>query len=331
MSDLALVGEACACADAILERYLRIHVAKALRLASPEDFDRAVAKLAALLRARATPYEEQALTDALRALDVDWPSTTSAQRRELLRRAAAAAKDALLPLADALRSPFKEAAEKATDATRRDVREAQGLDIDPTPSAFDRRVQRFMLRSQTLFVRDAGDLRVSTFGQRAREIVAGGMDRGLGRADIGADLEAAARQALVHQNAAYWEVVAAAFMGRSRSYTQIGCYAEAGITRYRIEAVMDERTSETCRRLHGRVFSVQSGLAAFARAEALDRADKLREVHPWPRKDPNGMHVTNDGGRMNVTARTPTRDLEAGGLGFPPYHGLCRTTTIALT
>ncbi|RME73708.1 MAG: head morphogenesis protein, partial [Planctomycetota bacterium] len=192
--------------------------------------------------------------------------------------------------------------------------------------------------------------RHDAFGERARQIVAEGLEAGLGREDIARDLERAARDVIAGRGSFYWEVVAGSFVSRGRSFAQLSSYAEAGIDRYLIEAVLDERTTEICRFLHGKTFSVSAGLRTFDRVDA--EPDLVKELTPWVREavDPDSgrkvLYIERGDDRTRVAEVTRSglgtrddrgefarglseRDLANLGISFPPYHGLCRTTTVA--
>jgi hypothetical protein len=146
-------------------------------------------------------------------------------------------------------------------------------------------------------------------------------------------------------------VVAGAFIGNGRSYSQMSNYAEAGITRYLIEAVLDERTTEICRYLHGKVFEVGDALRRFDALDRLTRPEDVKDVQPWVRETTDSesgrrvLYVSRGGVRTPIVEVTRSgvgavddrgehgravtnRELMDLGVGFPPYHGLCRTTTV---
>ena len=202
------------------------------------------------------------------------------------------------------------------------------------------------------YVTDEYKRRIDGFREEAGRIVSEGVERGAGRAEIRDKLEAAAQGKIAGRSSAYWEVVAGAFIGRGRSFSQLSSYSEAGIERYRIEAVLDEVTTETCRYLDGKVFSVGGGLRLFEAEESLSTPEEIKIAQPWirERRDPKTgqIHlVANKGEAGFVKIATVERsgfgrqddrgkfsggktsdELLDVGVGFPPYHGLCRTTTV---
>lgn len=109
--------------------------------------------------------------------------------------------------------------------------------------------------------------------------------------------------------------------------------------------MLDERTSNICRFLHGRVFAVRDALHSFEAADKLRNPEAIKSLNPWPREDGAGLYIMRDGRRIDIAAITRSgvgawddlgefkaHQSNAGlaelGLGFPPYHGLCRTTTM---
>lgn len=347
--DLIVVAREAA--DEILEHYLRIPVTKAMDLSTPTGFDKAVTGLATRLRRAAAESDRDAVRAAIEVLDVDWQATTAAQRRSLLARALEAAGRRTAGVTEAISAPLGEAAEEVVSATRNHARSAHGLGIAADFNDMDRRITRHMVRSQSNFIRDEYGRRLDDLGAEARRVVAEGFDAGLGRQDIAADLARAAEKALVTRPAFYWEVVAGAFVSNGRSLSQMSAYAEAGIQRYVIEAVLDEHTTEICRYLHGKEFEVGDALRRFDRIEQLDRPEDIKSEAPWVREaiDPEtGMkflYVEQNGTRSRIaevarsamgTSDDPgefrhgrdSTELMDMGVSFPPYHGLCRSTTL---
>jgi len=348
--ELDLVAAGAEAASLVLSQ-LGVRIAKALDLGTPAGFDQAVAGLASRLRRVASSSEAEAVRAAIAHLDVDWRRTTPEQRRRLVSSAMSAAGRRTALIQREVRVPLGEAAEEVVAATRTRARR-QGLAISARFSALDRRVVQHIVGSSANFVRDEYGRRADVFGQRAREVVAEGLAAGLGRADIAAELETAARAALIQRSPFYWETVAGSFVGRGRSYSEVASYAEAGIQRYQIIAVLDEQTTAICRWMNGKVFSVRSGLDRFAEVEAAKDPEEIKRLAPWVRERGTGdrrlLYVDHASGRhdLAVVQRNAVgrRDdvgafralrgddaLPGLGLSSPPFHGLCRTGTLAMT
>jgi hypothetical protein len=349
---LLLLHDAGAAADEVL-RGLRVEVTKALDLSTPRGFDRAVAVLGARLRSATHQSDVAAVRAAVGSLDVDWASTTPTERSRLVSRALVEAKRALAIVPVRIRAPFGEAAESVIRATRSDARLRQGLAISAEFNALDRRIAKHIVRFQGNFVRDEYGRRLDALGAQAKAIVARGLEQGLGRADIAGDLERAARSALVERSRGYWETVASAFVGQGRSLAQVSSYAEAGIERYEIVAVLDERTTAICRLMHGRVVSVEASLRHFDRVDRLSRPEDVKTALPWAREAVGAesgntlLYVNTPRGRVALAEVTRsgvgTRDdrgefrrvasdaaLTRAGLMWPPFHGRCRTSCLGL-
>jgi len=349
-ADLGLVHTAREAADELLERYLKVRLRKAFNLGSPRGFDRAVASLATLLGARASASDDAAVREAVAVLDVDWAATTAPQRRTLIGRALEAAGRRTAAVPRTVQAVFGDAANEVVQATRDAARRGQGLSIAASFNALDKRIVSHLTTSQANYVRDEYGRRHNAFSERARQIVSDGLEAGLGREDLARDLETAARDIIAGRGSFYWETVAGAFVSNGRSFAQLSAYAEAGIDRYIIEAVLDERTTEICRFLDGKTFTVATGLQTFEQVEA--EPDRISEVAPWVREaiDPDTgrkvLFVERGDSRVPLAEVTRSavgtrddrgdfsralseRDLESLGISFPPYHGLCRSSTVA--
>jgi SPP1 gp7 family putative phage head morphogenesis protein len=349
---LNLVHDARVSADWLAE-YLTLPVRKDLDLSTARGFDRAVALLAAELRRSAGPANAAAVRAVIGTLDVDWSRTTPVQRSRLIAAATKRAGKALAPVAEEIRAPLGRAAESVVRATRSDARRRQRLGIRAEFNAVDRRVVRHVVDSHVNFVRDEDGRRLGDFSERARRVVADGLEAGLGRTDIARDLEQAAQAALVNRAPAYWEVVAAAFTGRARSWSQMSSYVEAGVQEYVIEAVLDERTTAICRLMHGKRFSVSDALSTFERVETLRDPEGIRLVQPWVREMRDAetgrrlLYAETRRGRVAIAEvlrsaegrrddrgefRAIASDSRLAGIGvsMPPFHSSCRTTTLAV-
>jgi hypothetical protein len=347
--DEAVLPEAARAADTLLRDYLGVRTEKALDLSTSRGFDRAVAQLARKLREVTAESDGAAVREALAELDLDWGSVTPEERARAVREALARAGRALRPGPRAVAAELGPAARAVVAAARKGARQRHRLSIAVDFNAVDDRVIAHLRTSEAHFVRDAYGRRLERFSQVARATVADGLERGLGRADIAASLEQAAADTLTGRSRFYWETVAGAFTGRGRSYGLLSAFAEAGLERYRIEAVLDEHTTPTCRFLHGKEFTVRAGLDAFAQAEA--EPERLKELSPWVREQRDSetgrrvLYVKRGEQRVTLSeelrtgvgrrhdrgefqSRVRDAELASMGLGFPPYHGLCRSTCV---
>ena len=347
LTDETLIALALDAADDVLAS-LRLGVAKALDLGTVEGFDQAIVHLAGLLRGKAALSDQAAVKAALEVLDVEWKTTTAEQRKGLIARALEAAGRRTRTVPATLQPVFDKAATEVVRGGRDGVRRGQRLTIAMEFNAIDKRILRHIRTSHLFSVRDEYGRRHEAFGKTARQLVADGLEQGLGRDDIATTLASAAEGVLGAKGSAYWEVLAGSFVAQGRSFSQLSAYAEARIERYRIEAILDERTTEVCRFLDGKTFAVSSGLHHFERLEA--DPEHLTDLAPWVRERlvdgrkelfvehhherlavaevlRSGFGTREDRGEFGKTLSE--RELVDLGISFPPFHGLCRSSTVA--
>ncbi len=343
-----VIREGRRAADDLLA-HLGVPVRKAFIVVTPRGFDATVSRIAALLRRLARKPEIEAVKQAVAVLDVDWRALTAAQRSQLVRRALTEAGRAVQSVHAQVREPLGRAASDVVSATRSDARR-RGLAIAADFNAVDRRAVAYAVRANSLFVRDEYGRRLDAFGAEAKGLVAAGLEGGLGRDEIASDLARAANAAMVQRSASYWDIIAASFVGESRSLSQISSYAEAGIERFVLSAVLDEHTTDTCRFLDGKVIQTSDALHMLDRMESSEDPSAIKQIRPWVRErlgdggkrtlvvdrdgergvlavvERSGVGTRDDRGEFSHTLSG--RDLAPAGIGFPPFHGLCRTTTL---
>jgi len=87
-------------------------------------------------------------------------------------------------------------------------------------------------------------------------------------------------------------------------------YERAGITRVKVKAILDKRTSAICRALNGRIIEVAELSRQKEAILSAQSKEELKQAQPW------------------LKASQVAGDLPSG-YGLPPYHYRCRTTTVA--
>jgi SPP1 gp7 family putative phage head morphogenesis protein len=319
---------------------------------SPEGFLRIVDQVARALRRATQGAEADAVRRAIDQLDVDWPHLTDEERMRIVRAASQAIAGVPPAIMPKVHEVLDLEAGRVARGTRRSVKQTFSLKILSDLTHTDERVAQFVARSQTNFIRDEYGRRQAAFSEKARQIVSRAIAQGLGRDEISRQLREAFRNTAVNRSAFYWDVVASAFVGRARSFAEVSSYADAGISHYIIVAVLDEVTTDICRFLHGKRFSVGASMAQFARIERLRDPERIRHEQPWlqVRQDRSGNRVIvvpTERADVRVAVvedsaeRKRTKDergrfrngmsatkLETINVGPPPFHGMCRSLTV---
>lgn len=155
--------------------------------------------------------------------------------------------------------------------------------------------------------------------------------RGLGRTDVGRIMQgvinakvpaASVPETWRGSKASYFEMLSGTVRARMSASSALRGLRDAGIERYRFEAVMDERTSEQCAELHDRVFRVESGINLMDRAEAAETPDEMKDVAGW-RTAGEIRAIIGD-----RTGEAASKALTASGIIWPPLHARCRSVIV---
>ena len=345
LEDLELLTDAANAADDLLENYYRVQVAKALNPLKESDYKKIVTALAASLRKTNAKFEAAAMREALDALDVDWPNLTPTQ----IDRVITASSAALLPIpaqtlpiiSDTLQATGTKTVKGVKVATSRRFR----LDIGLTFNERDLAITKKLVTANTNFVTNEYGVRLQGYSTKARTIVGEGLDAGLDRYDIAARLDKEIPSALIGRNKNYWAVVSASYVNRSRVWGQLASYEDAGLDTFIFESVIDTRTTEVCRFMHGTEFPVKSGVSKYTEMDALAEPNDVKQSAPWvwQSRDDDGNSILAyrdaNGDKQKVAqidkpgigvndrigtysgGMTPSQ-LEAVGIMMPPLHGL---------
>ncbi len=130
----------------------------------------------------------------------------------------------------------------------------------------------------------------------------------------------------LNRNPKYWEGFAENAMTRTKSIASVEAYEKHNIETAQIVAIMDERTTDICQELNGRIISVKKMIEV--KNKLLDvqtdgkSSDEVRAefetiVPFW--KDAEDIKGES----------TEKIQEEHSGIGLPPYHWRCRTEVIA--
>jgi len=211
----------------------------------------------------------------------------------------------------------------------------------------DKQISDVLSRSHAFWARNRYGQISEGLSSKARGIISRGVEQGFGRDEIGRQLGAMTRDGL--QMKGYWRTVAANHIARARSYSTGRTYQAAGIEYFRIEAVLDDRTTHICEFLHGKILPV--GASVTRMNNAINSEDPLAVLSETPFLRDRGEYIDvayPDGSTRRVAdiverstgggpARDPTgvynprmsqSDMVDAAIGLPGYHHGCRTTTV---
>jgi SPP1 gp7 family putative phage head morphogenesis protein len=317
---------------------------------SRAGFDDAVRRLLSKLQSQAKGPDAAALKQAAQKLDVRWGELSEAQRNRVITAAA----DGLLKvprvLVPKVTAVLRAQLGSVVAATREASADRHALDIAVNLSAQDGRVIAHAAAAQGNYITDQYGNRAIQFEQRARDLVSEGLEKGLGREEIGENLARNLVDPMLGRAASYWNNIASIHIARSRSYGMLASYEDAGIEEYTWVSVIDEATTEVCRFMNGKTFSTGKSMDRYRDVEASSDPYAVEDLQPFvktgAKSDGTPFLYVDAGGSKRVIAQVDdpgygtkgkvgdysraasTATLQSLGLTTPPLHGYCRSTLV---
>lgn len=326
-----------------------VDVRKAINPLRRRDFESIISRLGRQLNV-SSREEERALKRAIDSLDVDWGNLTPLQQDRAFTGAAREIRDSTATVLGEVDQTLETSGEQTVGRTKRETAKRHNLSLESGFSVRDEEVMRFNRISQGNFITDSIGNRSNLFDQEARNIVSSGLEKGLGRRELVDDLQSRLSESGLARKRSYFNVVAASFANRSRTWGQLSSFAEAEIARFTFEAMLDETTSDICRLMHGKSFDVQVGVDLYQQVEDAEDPQDLKSLQPWvrSRKADDGSSVLQIGsgdqartvarviesavGRQDQVGRFAQQmsdaELISNGVVVPPLHGGCRSILV---
>lgn len=328
---------------------------KAINPLSSSGFAELVDSIAKRLSGATAEEERRALRRALEeSTDADWPSLTEAGLVGALATLVAPIQDLSRRAILQATSVLEDEAEKLVSGVRGALRERHpAWGLATSLNVTDRRVAEHVVDTQANFIRDEYGRRALAASEAARRLVSRRVAQGLGREHIARELQATVFGAGVNRSLAYWRVIASAFANRARTFAQLSSFREAGVKLYEAVATLDSATTDFCRWVDGKHLRVDEGLRIFDEVRKLSDPEAVKYANPWvtsgvddddnpamfARVSPDRRvrlanvvrsGVGNNDDRGEYANELSTDELGALNIGPPPYHGLCRTTIVAV-
>jgi hypothetical protein len=335
---------------------LGVPVEKADDPLSTRGFDRIVDKLSARIRRDALAATREPITRLLDQTDKRWRQATDKQLEIMFRQIERAMKASGVKAPPGVVTRLRTEGDRVVKATRRRTVKKFELEVSAQTSQKDLRAIRRVARDQGNFVTDFYTKTLDeNLSRVARETVERGVADGLDNRVISRDLKAAMGGQLAGRTTAYYDVVANSFVNRARSYSSLRTFQDAEVENYIISAVLDEVTTDTCRSLSGKRLQVSRGLDLFNEVQDLANPQDIKTTQPWfaeraikggPDEGKTGLFLPQKAGPAQLMGviersgvgrrddvgqfswRVGDKALQGAGVGFPPYHGRCRTNIV---
>ena len=270
----------------------------------------------------------------LKASGIDWRKANVKERNKAITELSKLIRGMPSQFAPGVEVVLDEQGGLVVDDTHRELgKKFTTLKVDPVFSLRNEEAITAIRGTTSIFFPSEYEAQAVRFRRRAQDTIASGLEEGLGRREIASELREEFSEAALHES--YWETVAAVHVNRARSFSSASTYAGAGVTKYEVLSVLDERTTKVCRMMDGKILSVESALGSFDAFEGARSLVEVRErTNPFMRVRGDGIFLPDGtrtatigpkGGFSNTL--TPTQ-LNGAGVNMPPYHFRCRTTVV---
>lgn len=339
-------------AEGILRDAYRVDLRKALNPLDDGDFLAIVQQLKNRLTRITGPVEKQAVRAAINALPLGVNQLTSAEVARIVEVTNLALRNIPAKVMPQITNTLHAGLKNTVEQTKKSAAKTYSWSIATSLDAKDQRTIDALTRVSSWVLDEYGN-RAAMVSTGFAKTIEEGMALGLRNEDIATQLQAKADAAYNNRSATYWNLVATNTSNRARGYGHLRSMEDAGITSYEFSSVLDERTSEQCRALHGTVYPVSTGLKAFDDLDiesqrdpsAVDKvmpfvqmrsaADGSRELYtsrPGLGLTVIGRQTESAMGRKDARGKfedmlSPSQ-LAAAGVMVPPLHHACRSTII---
>lgn len=331
-------------------------ISKTLSPANPIDAKIISERLAGQLQHAERVVFQPELEAYVERLDVNWKKLTATQTAEQLVKIRTDLRTMLNGAANKVMPTWTTTVETSLkgvfSGTRKVLRNNFLPSVGISLRQPDLRAVQAVAEQQGFWMRDSAGYRSDYLTRQARGIVESGLKDGLGRNEIGRNLQRSLPKAWQGMGQRYFNTVAANAVSRGRSYSEVSGYIEVGIEALEVQAVVDERTTEICRCLDGQIIETHIVSQQIVGAMNVASPEDIRDASPFLKEQFNsktgmkeivtanngtkiaevlrsGVGRVNDKGMFNYFRQN--NQLAEANIGPPPYHHLCRSWTIPVT
>ncbi len=214
-SDLEVLVEAAKASEEVLD-VLCAPIFKAIDPLDPDGFLILVGRFSRALKGVAAEDEAKALKAAFQALDVDWTTISKAQQQAALKAAKEALAKKPLEALPSIEKTFSVMGKSIVEGAKKNAVLRYDLNLGAKFNSTDARVVDFAAKSAGNYARDQYGVRSVALSERARTIVAAGLEAGHDRYQIGKALVSDLTTAAANRSRGYWEMVAGVHANRAR-------------------------------------------------------------------------------------------------------------------
>jgi SPP1 gp7 family putative phage head morphogenesis protein len=200
-----------------------------------------------------------------------------------------------------------------------------------------RRTATNLTRHHGFYVRNQYGRISPVLSRRVRTIIERGLKNNRTIQQITRDIKTETRDGLKMKN--YWRIVSSNAVARSRNYSMVKTFQNAGYNYYKWTSVIDKRTTPQCVFMHDKLIPIGPAIQNTERSLEDDNPETTYSHTPFIDYDGNEISVTQRNGKRNILARRSNNgrmismlssNIVGRGVTLPPAHMLCRSSVSAV-
>ena len=220
-----------------------------VRVADPtkvRQYERIVLGLAKEIKRAARAGEVTMFNAAAKKLEAEWSNLTKAQQDKVIREVGLIVRQHYVSMESKTATKLASFGRQIMKGTRKVFKDKIDPNISASLTSKDRVFVSRVSKSRAWFVKDHGKMIDEAYREKAADIISSGAEAGLSDKQVSKELKRVLNNKAIQQSEAYYRTVANAAMNRSRTWSSLQSYDEAGIRGYTYAATLDEVTTDQC-------------------------------------------------------------------------------------
>lgn len=265
--------------------------------------------------------KDQRLSSARIISEINWKGSSKTRREDVVERVAGLM-ESIAPEVDSelIEVATREATRVFTESAKMTMKSIEQVADFEEILQERSRVISGLSAASLLFVGKRLSAKADSFARSSKRIVNNRVLRGERNKKITRVLIKELDKSIMDKS--YWETVALNLVSRIRAFGILSVLSAVGIQKYRIQAVLDDNTTDVCLALNGTEISVDSAIEVVTELSESISMSEVVSSSPFLKVIGDDLALPNG----KTIGEVNEKSLIASGVALPPYHHRCRTS-----